>query len=224
MVPPAKKQISVMLVDDEPLVREGLGLLVGLNPSQRVVAEAGNGVEAVASAGRAQPDVILLDVNLNGENGLDLIKPLAKASGAKVLVLTGAADHETYLKAMRCGAMGLLYKSKKREVLYRAIESVHKGEVWFDRVLLGQMQQERSRPARANGDESAKVSSLSEREREVVKVLGEGVQNEEIAERLNIEPGTVKRHLSNIYTKLDVKDRFELAIFAFRHGLAELPR
>ena len=221
----AARQIRLMLVDDESIVRRGLALLVGESPSVRVVAEARDGDEAIDVAGRAQPDVILLDVNLRGENGLDLIGPLLeRVGGAKVLVLTGATDSETYLEAMRRGAMGLLLKDKEPEALHRAIRKVHAGEAWFDRALLGRLQQERSRPAPANSAEAARILTLTPRQREVIAALGEGLPNVKIAERLNISYGTVRRHLNDIFNKLGVGDRFELVVFAYRHGLAHPPQ
>lgn len=225
MVAAPAKQIKVMLVDDQAMVRAGLRHIVGERPSLRVVAEAQNGAKAIAAAARAQPDVILLDVNLRGESGLDLITPLlAEAPDASVLVLTGSTDTETYLSAMRRGAMGLILKDEEPAILHKAVEKVHQGEAWFDRSLFGKLQSERARPAPRKSAETVKINSLSDRQREVIELIGEGLRNKVIGDRLGISEGTVRRHLNDIFNKLDMGDRFELMIYAYRHGLAHLPQ
>lgn len=224
MVSLAAKPVRVMLVDDESMIRSGLRLLIEEHPQLKVVAEAGNGTDALAIAAREKPDVILLDVNLRGECGLDLLPRLhGECAGARVLVLTGDTDTETYINAMRLGAMGLLLKEKEPEALHKAIEKVHKGEVWFDRSLMGKLQSERARPAHVDGGEAKKIESLTARQREVVALIGEGLRNKQIGARLFISEGTVRRHLNDIFAKLDVRDRFELMIYAYRHALAKPP-
>jgi DNA-binding NarL/FixJ family response regulator len=213
-----------MIIDDESMIRRGLRLLVNDCPDFEVVGEAGCGMEALEIVARQRPDVILLDVNLRGENGLDLMPRLHEASpDSAVLVLTGEISTDAYLKSMRLGAMGLILKDKEPEELHRAIEKVHRGEAWFDRVLQGRLQQERARPADHNDEESARVGKLTKRQREVLAVLGEGLPNKKIAERLGISDGTVKRHLEDITNKLGAADRYELIILAYRHRLARPP-
>ncbi|MDT7602447.1 MAG: two-component system, NarL family, response regulator DegU [Acidobacteriota bacterium] len=225
MVVAAHKPIRVMIVDDESMIRRGLRLLVEEHPRLKVIAEASNSREAIERVASEKPDVILLDVNLRGENGLDLMPRLhAECASARVLVLTGATDTETYINAMRLGAMGLLLKEKEPEVLHKAIEKVHRGEVWFDRSLMGKLQAERARPVPVKDSEARKIESLSARQREVVALIGEGLRNKQIGARLFISEGTVRRHLNDIFAKLDMKDRFELMIYAYRHNLAKPPQ
>lgn len=214
-----------MIVDDESIVRRGLRLLVEEDPRLKVVADASGGEDAIAQASVARPDVILLDVNLRGENGLDLLPRLHdESAGARVLILTGVSDAETYVRAMRLGAMGLLLKDKDPEVLHTAIEKVHSGEVWFDRSLMGKLQHERAHPQLAEDAEAQKIETLTPRHREVIALIGLGLRNRQIGERLFISEGTVRRHLNDIFARLVIRDRFELMIYAYRHGLANPPQ
>jgi DNA-binding NarL/FixJ family response regulator len=191
-----------------------------------MVGEAGNRSEAVAVAASARPDVILLDLDLGDESGLDLIQDLLEAAGqARVIILTGTRDPEAHQRALNLGAMGVVQKEKAPEVLLSAIERVHAGEAWLDPLLtarlLGQVAKA-SRPKKPD-PEAASIATLTPREREVVTLVGEGLKNREIAERLFISEWTVRHHITSIFSKLQVSDRVELILFAYRHGLAKPP-
>ena len=219
--------IRIVLVDDHEMVRAGLQMLIESKPGMKLVGMAGNRTDALNIIKREQPDIIILDLNLNGESGLSLIPQLLeKAQNARVLVLTGLHDLEVHRQSVRLGAMGLVLKDKAADVLLKAIERVHQGEVWFDRSLMGSVLNEISRKDGAGNinPDAAKIATLTAREREIITFVGEGLKNKQIAERAFISETTVRHHLTSIFGKLEVTDRLELIIFAYRHGLAEPPK
>ena len=218
--------IRILLVEDHQVVRAGLRLLIECRPGLIVVGEAGNRSEAMALAAGEKPDVILLDLDLGRENGLDFIRDLyGVARDARVLILTGIRDPEVHGRAVRLGAMGVVPKERATEVLIKAIEKVHAGEVWLERAMAGSVIAGISRALKLkqSDPEWAKIATLTQREREVISLVGEGVKNPQIAERLFISRATVRHHLSSVYGKLGVSDRFDLALYAYRHGLATPP-
>src|SRR6266446_2766667 len=142
----AIKSIQVLLIDDHAVVRSGLRMIIESKSGLKVVGEAGNRSEALAIAAREQPDIILLDLDLNGTSGLDFLAELfTVARHARVIILTGVYDPEAHKRAMHLGAMELVLKEKAAEVVIKAIEKVHAGEVWFDRMMMGHMISQLSR-------------------------------------------------------------------------------
>jgi DNA-binding NarL/FixJ family response regulator len=219
--------ITILIVDDHPMVRSGLRLLIEGQSGLQIVGEAGTGAEAIAEAASKQPNLILLDLDLGVDSGADFIPQLlAAAKEARVLVLTGVLDPDAHRRAVRAGAMGVLLKHKAVDVLLKAIERVHRGEVWLDRGMTASVLREMSRSDEAkNADpEADKIARISKREREIIILVGLGLKNKQIGERLFISEATVRNHLTSILSKLELSDRFELALFAYRHGLAQLPR
>ena len=213
--------IHVLLIEDHAVVRAGLRLLIESRPGMVVVGEAANHNDALAIAAREQPDIILLDLDLGAEKGLDILPGLLAAAGqARVLILTGVRNVEDHRQAIRQGAMGLVLKEQAPETLLKAIEKVHAGEVWLDRAILASVLSEMvlggARPANA---EATRISALTEREREVIALIGEGLKNKQIGDRLSISETTVRHHLTSIFAKLGVESRLEMLIFAHRHGL-----
>ena len=218
--PPAQARARVLLVDDHPVLREGLRLLLDTRPDLHVVAEAGTAAEAVAAAARERPDLVLLDVDLGGENGLDLLPRLLEtAPGARVIVLTGIKDPEVHQQALARGARGLVVKDKARTVLLRAVEKVQLGERWFERGILTRQIDRVMAP----DSEARRIATLTDREREIITLVGRGLKNQQIADALFLSEKTVRNHITAIFSKLGVSDRFELALFAYRHGLARVP-
>ena len=220
------KSIRVLLVDDHRVVRAALSLLIQNREGMTMVGEAGNHSEAIAIAAREQPDVILLDLDLGVESGLDLIQDLLKAAGqARIIILTGTRDPDAHHRALRLGAMGVVDKEVAPEMLFSAIERVHAGEAWLDPLLTARLLGEISGASKAKkpDPEAAKIAALTEREREVVTMVGEGLKNRQIAQRLFISEWTVRHHITSIFSKLEVSDRVELMMFAYRHGLAKPP-
>ena len=216
--------IRILIVDDHAVVRAGLRMLIDQNPAMKVIGLAGNRSEALVLAAREQPDLIVLDILLGDEDGLTILPELREvAKDARVLVLTGLRGSENQRRAMLAGAMGIVLKEHAAEVLLKAINKVHQGEVWLDRSLMGSVLDEMTQAPEADPQE-AKIASLTDREREVIALIAEGLKNKQIGERLFISETTVTHHLSSIFSKLEVSDRLELVIYAFAHKLATVPR
>ena len=217
------KPIRIMIVDDHAVIRAGLRMLIEQDQEMKVIAMAGNSTEAYEHAAKDRPDLIILDLILGEEDGLTLLPVLReKSPKSRVLILTGVLNPDAHRAAIRKGAMGIVLKEHAADLLLKAIKKVHDGEVWIDRSMMGMMIQELSRPNHSD-PETAKITSLTSREREVIELVGEGLKNKQIAERLFISETTVTHHLSSVFSKLAVSDRLELTIYAFRHGLAKLP-
>jgi DNA-binding NarL/FixJ family response regulator len=218
------QSIRVLIIDDHAVIRAGLRLLLENQPGITVVGEAANRTEALTVATNEQPDIILLDLDLGGESGLDCLRELlTAASGARVLVLTGVRDTDLHRRAVELGAMGLVLKDEAANVLLRAITRVCAGEVWFERAMIARVLSQLTHPQQAQPltPEEERIAALTKREREVITLVGEGLRNKQIAERLYISEATVRHHLTAIFAKLDVADRFELVIYAYRYGLAK---
>jgi len=217
--------IRVLLIDDHAVVRSGLRLLLEARPGFHVVGEAGDRSTALALANKTQPEIILLDLTLPGTSGLDLIPELlAAAAESRIIILTGVLDPEAHTHAVAAGARGVVLKEKAPEVLVKAIEKVHDGEVWLDRSAVARLvdaRQEASRKAARHDPEETKIASLTGREREIITLIGCGFRNKQIAARLFISEGTVRNHLTTVFSKLEVADRMELLMYAYRHGLAK---
>jgi DNA-binding NarL/FixJ family response regulator len=225
MTIPFTPSIRVLIVDDHAVVRAGLRMLLCNHLEIEVVGEAANGASALTEVSRVHPNLIVLDLDLGEEDILDCLTRLrATAPDARILLLTGVRDPELHRQAVRLGAMGLVLKDKAPEVLLRAIERVHAGEVWIERTLLASVLGQMTRGPQPVNPEAGKIALLTEREREVIGLIGEGLRNRQIAERLFIAEVTVRHHLTSIYDKLGVRDRLELVIYAYRHGLIKPTR
>ena len=218
------RPITIMIIDDHVVIRSGLRMLIEHDQRMQVVAQAGNRTEALERAASEHPDVIILDLVLGDEDGLSFLPELCQASpDSRVLVLTGVQNSDAHRRAIRRGAMGIVLKEHAADQLLKAIMKVNEGEVWIERSMMGSMIQEFSKPAMVD-PELSKIESLTEREREVIALIGEGLKNKQVGERLFISETTVTHHLSSVFSKLEVSDRLELIIYAFRHGLAEIPK
>ena len=214
--------IRILLIDDHAILRGGLRMLLKSQGNFIVVGEAGNREEAIETSAREQPDIIVLDLDLGGGSGLDFLPQLfAAASAARVIVLTGVQDTAAYQQAIQLGAMGVVLKEEAPETLIKAIEKVHAGEMWLTRS----MAQTLLTPEPQEADpEIARIAKLTKRELEIITLVCEGSKNQQIADRLFISEGTVRNHLTVIFDKLGVSDRFELIVYAYRHGLAKPPK
>jgi two-component system, NarL family, nitrate/nitrite response regulator NarL len=215
--------IRVFLLGEHALIRAGLKMLIESRAGLTVVGEAATYSDARA-AGLREADIILLDSDLDGTATPDFLHEMvASAKPARLLVLTGTADLEAHYCAMRMGAMGLVLKKRPADVLVKAIEKVYAGEVWLDRSAVARVLRGVSNGSGSEDADGARIASLTERERDVVAVIGEGLKNKQIAERLFISETTVRHHLSSIFEKLGVSDRLELLVYAYRHKLAKPP-
>jgi DNA-binding NarL/FixJ family response regulator len=217
--------IRILLVDAQVLVRAGVRLLIENRPGFCVVGEAGDREEALVLAAREQPDVILLDL-LDGYEGLDLLPQLpAVARGARMLMLTGVHRTDLHQQAIRLGARGLVLKEDTPYMLLQALAKVHAGDVWLDPALLTALLDELAphTQKKLRTPEEAYIATLSAREHEVIALVGAGLRNKQIAQRLYISETTVRHHLTSIFAKLRLSDRVELVIYAYRYGLVTLP-
>jgi two-component system, NarL family, nitrate/nitrite response regulator NarL len=217
--------IRILIVDDHLVVRAGLHMLIENHPQMTVVAMASNRAEALELASRKSPNLILLDLDLGGESALTFLTQLHDTvANVRILVLTGLRDTNAHRQAVQLGAMGVVLKEHAPDVLIKAIEKVHAGEIWLDRPTMGRLLREMSgREEKEIDPELAKIESLTQREREVVALIAEGLKNKQIAGRLFISETTVTHHLSSIYSKLGVSDRLELVIYAFAQKIAGRP-
>jgi DNA-binding NarL/FixJ family response regulator len=212
----------VLLIDDHTIVRLGIRILIESGTGFDVVADVGNSQEALAVLKQEQVDIILLDLDLGEESGLDLLPQLRAAQkSVRVIALTGTSDPSIQRAVVMAGAVGLLHKRQTKELLLRAIEKVHAGEVWLDGPMIATLISELSggRDSASGDPEAAKIRSLTEREHQVVKLIFEGCSNRQIAERLSISETTVRHHLSSVFGKLEVSSRLELVVYAHRHRL-----
>jgi two-component system nitrate/nitrite response regulator NarL len=217
--------IRILLIDDHVVMRTGLRMVIENQPGLVVVGEATNRATALEVAEREQPDIILLDLDLGNESGIAFLPDLLNvAQAARVIVLTGIDDAQEYRRAVRLGALGLVLKEQAAEVLVQAIKKVYAGEVWLDSALVATILTETTRARGSALDpEAIKIASLTARERQVILLIGEGLYNHQIAERLSISKVTVSHHLTSIFAKLDVATRFDLVVYAYRYGLAKPP-
>jgi DNA-binding NarL/FixJ family response regulator len=222
---PAPIKIRILIIDDQLIVREGLRMLIENHPGTKVVAMASTRSEALDIIAREPTDLIILNLELGGNSALSFIPELREAAkDARILVLTGQRDSTTHQKAAQHGAMGVVLKEDAADLLLKAIEKVYKGEAWLDRLTLGSLIFQMSSQEKETVDpRTRKIASLTERERQVIALIAEGLKNRQIAERLFISHVTVTHHLSSIYGKLGVSDRLELVIYAFANKLAKMP-
>jgi DNA-binding NarL/FixJ family response regulator len=211
---------TVFVIDDHPLVREALNMLADAAGDLRVVGSSDSASAALEPLQQLSPDLILLDIDLGHEDGLEWLPRVASAApGARVLILTALREPARDEEALRAGARGLVLKSAPPEKLLHAIRGVAAGALWFDTsALMGESQ------ARAGGSARGKLAALTPREQEIVSLIGEGLRNDEIARRLGITPKTVKNQLTTVFEKLGVASRLELVVYAYQHGIARVRR
>ncbi|MDQ4079086.1 MAG: response regulator transcription factor [Chloroflexota bacterium] len=214
--------IRVMLMDDHALMRAGVRELLESRPRLTVVGEAKNNQEGLATVVQHQPDVILLDGA--DANGINLVPELLMgAELARLIVLCEADQHQLHVSSMQQGAHGVFLKNDQPLLLVKAIRSVYEGESWYSRAMLSRMLMEARRPPVSPTQDETKIASLTEREREVIMLLGQGLKNRDIGERLYISESTVRHHFTSIYSKLEVSDRLELLIYAYKWGILKQP-
>lgn len=219
--------IRVFLIDDHRSILWGLERLIESGtPPMKVVGSATNHAEALKSLDGTSPDVILLDIDLGKENGIDIIpKLIGAAASAKILVLTGLRDKSVHDKAVLAGARGVVEKEAPAQTILTAIEKVHEGQLWVDRSAASRIFVEFSRRGapQAPDPEQHKIASLTERERQIVAGIAAdaGGTAKTIAGRLHISEHTLRNHLTAIYDKLGVANRLELFAYAHKHDLTQ---
>jgi DNA-binding NarL/FixJ family response regulator len=205
------RPISVLIVDDHPVVRRGLRVLLEVQDGIEVIGEAGDGGTALALAAEHAPDVILLDLKLPGLDGIAVLDELkARGDAARVLVLTSVTEPASASLAVRSGAAGVLYKDVDPDALVRAIRAIHDGHLLLAPEAAGTL-------LRSASWSWGGLDALTSREREVLAELAKGRSNREIARALGVSEKTVKAHVSSVLAKLGVQDRTQAALFAVRH-------
>ena len=222
------RPIRVLLVDDHRSVLWGLEKLIdGERPRMQVVGKATTASEALQMLEAAAPDVVLLDLDLNGQSGLDAIPGILGHSQARVLVLTGSRDSLAHDNAVLAGARGVVEKGEAAETLIKAIERVAEGEIWLDRSATGRIFVElaRRQEGQDHDPEQQKIANLTRKERQVVASIAAdaAAPGKQIAERLHISEHTLRNHLTSIYAKLSIGNRLELYAYATRHKISDAP-
>lgn len=219
-----KRKIRVMIVDDHPIVREGLRKLIGFEEDIDVIGDACDGRDMLEKVDELMPDVILLDLRMPNLDGLSALQTLQHTNNkAKVIILTASEDKNEFVQAMKLGCSGIVLKQTSSDLIVKSIRKVNSGEIWLDSHTTAAVMRQFAQPNEAGGlGSSSKLrerSPLSTREREIVALVAQGYKNKEMAEKMFISEQTVKNHLHNIFDKLGVSDRLELALYAIHKGL-----
>lgn len=209
--------ITLVLADDHPLVLSGLELLFSAEPDFAVLAYCSSGEQVLRKVHQHLPDILMLDLRLPDKNGLVVLRELAEESlPVKVVLLTGQLDDEEAFEAIRLGVRGVVLKEMGPQLLLQCLRKVHAGEQWLEKNSFGRVME---KMLRREAVIQQIIGLLTPREIELVRLVGRGLDNQEIAESLYISEGTVKVHLHHIYGKLGVKNRVSLALYAQTKGL-----
>ena len=215
-----KQTIRVLMADDHVIFRDGLRKLLESEDDIKIVGEASNGNECVHMLTKLKPDILLLDLRMPDKDGLAVLEEVNLDSLiTRVIVLTAAEDDRDAVRAMRLGARGIVLKQSASDLLVKSIHRVHGGEIWLDNCMTAEVMKAFTKDS--NGSPRGDKPLLSDREKQVVQLVAQGYRNKEIGEKLFISEQTVKNHLHNIFDKLGVSDRLELALYAIHHRLIE---
>jgi len=216
--------IRIVIADDHPIFRDGLRRLLESEGDMKVIGEGSDGNEAVKLAGELKPDVLLLDLAMPHRTGLDALRDISNQGGAavsvRIILLTAAVEKKQIVEALQLGARGVVLKDSATQLLLKAIHAVMSGEYWVGRDSVSNLVQYLRNLMQSTHEETKqKKFGLTPRELEIVSAVVAGYANREIAEYFKISEDTVKHHLSNIFDKLGVSTRLELALFAVNQGL-----
>jgi two-component system nitrate/nitrite response regulator NarL len=216
----SKPAIRILVADDHAIFRDGLRKLLEVADDVQIVGEASNGVECTKMLAKLKPDILLLDLRMPEKDGLGVLEEVNfDTLPTRVIVLTAAEDDRDVVRAMRLGARGVVLKQSASDLLLKSIRKVHDGEIWLDNRMTAEVI-DAFKKSSESGQRREKPL-LSEREKEIVQLVAQGFRNREIGEKLFISEQTVKNHLHNIFDKLGVSDRLELALYAIHHRLID---
>jgi DNA-binding NarL/FixJ family response regulator len=219
----ASSPVRVVIADDHPIFRDGLRRLLEAEPDLNVIGEANDGAEAVRLARQLKPDVLLLDLAMPRHPGLEALRDLSRGSQSnpvRVILLTAAAEKHQIVEALQLGARGVVLKDSATQLLLKSIHTVMTGEYWVGRESVGNLVQYlRTQMQSSKEDARRRTFGLTPRELEILSAVVAGYSNKEIAKHFEISEDTVKHHLSNIFDKLGVSTRLEVALFAVNHSL-----
>jgi two-component system, NarL family, nitrate/nitrite response regulator NarL len=220
MAKTTKPVIRILMADDHVIFRDGLRKLLDGEDDIEIVGEAANGNECVRMLAKLKPDILLLDLRMPDKDGLAVLEEVNFDSlPTRVIVLTAAEDDRDVVRAMRLGARGIVLKQSASDLLVKSIHRVYGGEIWLDNRMTAEVMKAFSKSS--DGGPRRDKPLLSEREKEIVQLVAQGYRNKEIGEKLFISEQTVKNHLHNIFDKLGVSDRLELALYAIHHRLID---
>lgn len=215
----AEQKIRIVIADDHTIFRDGLRRLLSLEPDFEIVAEAQDGIQVLDILEEHDPDILLLDLRMPGMDGLALLQRIqSEKLKTKIIVLTASEDEGEYIQAMRLGTCGIVLKQTATDLLIKSIRKVYGGEIWLDSKTTAAVMRQFASPSEPSQRDREKPR-LSNREREIVALVAQGFKNKEIAERMFISEQTVKNHLHNIFDKLGVSDRLELALYAIHRNI-----
>jgi two-component system, NarL family, nitrate/nitrite response regulator NarL len=221
-----RTKIRIVVADDHPIFRDGLCKLLALEEDFEVVGQAQDGQEVLDVLQQYEPDILLLDLKMPGLDGLGTLQRLQAARiRTRVIVLTASDDKNEFVQAMKLGTSGIVLKQTATDLLIKSIRKVHAGEIWLDShttaAVIRQFvsAEEVPPPSQTAAPRERERSPLSQREREIVALVAQGFKNKEMAEKMFISEQTVKNHLHNIFDKLGVSDRLELALYAIHNNL-----
>lgn len=215
------KQIKILIVDDQELFREGLLTLLSIQNDFEIIGQASSGEEAILSATKFKPDVILMDLRMSGMGGVEATRRIVQQHpGTKIIVLTTFDEDELVFNALHAGAVGYLLKDVSPEKLFEAIRTADKGEYYLLPSITAKVMAEFTRIPRSPKVDSEYIyENLSRREVEILRMVSTGMSNKEIASSLVIAEGTVKNHLTSIFNKLNARDRMHAVLIAKEFGI-----
>jgi two-component system, NarL family, nitrate/nitrite response regulator NarL len=222
MKTPLAERIRIVIIDSHNLVRTGLRLILETKAGFKVVGEAGKASEGMEVVAAQKPDIILLILDPSCSIGLEIIRKLSKASSSsRVVLLARPEEAQVLINAVQEGVLGIVLKTQSPDVLIKAIQKVHAGEVWIERSMIANLLSglRNAQQLIPQDPQTESIGQLSRRERQVIQQIGQGLKNYQIAKQLSLSETTVRHHLTSIYEKLGVSDRLELLVFAHRNGL-----
>jgi two-component system nitrate/nitrite response regulator NarL len=215
-----KPAVRILVADDHAIFRDGLRKLLEGSDDVTIIGEASNGNEAIKMMAKLKPDILLLDLRMPEKDGLGVLEEINfDTVTTRVIVLTAAEDDRDVVRAMRLGARGVVLKQSASDLLLKSIRKVNDGEIWLDNRMTAEVIDAFKKSSEAG--QRREKPLLSDREKEIVQLVAQGFRNREIGEKLFISEQTVKNHLHNIFDKLGVSDRLELALYAIHHRLID---